>query len=102
MAKPVITSTYCGFPDMLVDRILNLWKMDYGTEHKALAREHLDRNGITVLNFGAPREADFVGDDYIVEEMRITLRDWAYVSFFNLYFFIRNCINVFFSDIFST
>jgi hypothetical protein len=81
MAKPVITTTFCGFPDMLVDRVLLLQKIDHVAEHKAWARRHLAQNGITVLNFGDPREADIVDDD-IVEEMRITLNEWTYASIF--------------------
>jgi hypothetical protein len=83
MKKPIMTTTFCGFPDMLVSRLLFLLKMDGSLENAASARSLLARYGVTVLNLGDPMGTS-VGEEVVVSEMAQTLRNWTEYVFIEI------------------
>jgi hypothetical protein len=85
MGKPIISTTFAGFPDMLVDRVIRLKKMtstQSGVDTKQWARNHLHYSGISVVNFGDPYykdqwNLDARDDPSIVKQMSEVLSGWA-------------------------
>jgi hypothetical protein len=85
MSKPVMTSTFCGFGDMLVDRMISqrvYIKGEKNEDDKNWARSHLADNGVTVLDFGDPWAVK-IGEDWASTEEGIAyqisqqLMDWS-------------------------
>jgi hypothetical protein len=77
LKKPHMSTTLCGFPDMLVARLLLLRKMDESPKNEAWARDCLDKNGLTILNLGDPMMGTAEPDEDVVNEMVVTLRKWT-------------------------
>jgi hypothetical protein len=81
MSKPFMSTTFAGFPDFLVKRVIQLKNLEEGAISNNNARVLLRDNGVTILNFGNPWVAGAVDDNAIVQEMCDTLQRWAYVVF---------------------
>jgi hypothetical protein len=77
MAKPFMSTTYAGFPDLLVNRVKHLKNLEEGPVGDASARHLLRANGVSVLNFGNPWTGDVAPDEAIINEMCDTLGLWA-------------------------
>jgi hypothetical protein len=77
MGKPLITTTFAGFPDMVVDRVRRLVGPNFT---KASARANLDHLGFSVVNFGDPYDPgndSAPSDADVVQAMREVLKRWA-------------------------
>jgi hypothetical protein len=86
MGKPIISTTFAGFPDMLVDRVIRLKNLigpNYAdVDTKKWAREHLAMSGISVVNLGDPYyegrwNSVARNSPNIVQQMSEVLRQWA-------------------------
>jgi hypothetical protein len=83
LKKPFMTTTNCGFPAMLVDRLLILSKKERNPGNEARARNILAEMGVFILNLGDPWIGSAVNEVTIVEQMAVTLNGWTKYFFGN-------------------